>query len=356
MKEKTRSTIWWLFCTLLFIVGEGAAFFFAWYEGTWLAVMPLVGFVVGYFLAPIVHELGHIAFAKKQGMAIAYAKFAFLKITEKRGKNRLSFASPFATDETQILPKKGGDMLRRARLSTIGGLVFGGAYFALLAIVATVLTIWARGYLSYAVLGLLPYGGYLFLLNVMPCRFTGGKTDMLVYLGLKRGYDEEKTMVAAMEIQGRLGEGKSYGEIDETWYFDLPQLSEEEPLFAMMLDLQYRYYLDKGDTENAAERLNRLALAQDYLSEAQVERIAAELTYMHVVTGDMQSARACAELCEGYLQSDRATAKRILAAVAYYGDRKEDAALLKERAYALLEGEKIVGERKFEENLLARLA
>ncbi len=355
MREKTRSTIWWLFCVLLLVAGEGVAFFFAWREGLGVAFMPIVGFVVGYIVAPIVHELGHIAFAKKQNMEIIYAKFAFLKITKKGDKHRLSFASPFATDETQIFPKSGGDMSRRARLSTIGGLVFGGVYFVVATLLAVALTIFARGYVSYALLGLLPYGGYLFLLNILPCRYAGGKTDMQIYLGLKGGADAERTMVAAMEIQGRLFEGKSYGEIDASWYFDLPQLAEDEPLFAVMLDLRYRYWLDKGEEKKAADCLNRLASSQAYLSDAEMEKIAAELTYMHMLNGDIRTAQACANLCSEYLQSERASARRILATIACYGDKKEDAIALKMQAEGLLEEERIIGERKFERTLLSRL-
>ncbi len=356
MKEKTRSTIWWLFCTLLFVAGEGAIFFFAWRAGIWIAIMPLVGFVVSYIVAPVLHELGHIVFAKMQNMSIVYAKFSFFKWTGKNGKTRLCFASPFAMDETQVIPKTSGNMLYRARRYTIGGLVFGGVYFVTVAIAATLLTLFAKGYVSYAVLGLLPYAGYLFLLNVFPCRYGGGKTDMLVYNGLKRGDDGEKTMLSAMEIQGQLYEGKSYGEIDEKWYFDLPQLPEDEPLFAVMLDLRYRYWLDKGDLEKAADCLNRLANAQTYLSDWEVEKIAGELTYMHILSGDRDRAQACAKLCDGYLQSERISAKRILATVAFFDGRGEETRALKGQAELLMEKSEIAGEVAFEKNLLSRLA
>ena len=93
--------------------------------------------------------------------------------------------------------------------------------------------------------GMVPYAAYLFLLNLPPVEYASGKTDTLVYLGLKKGYDGEKNMLSAMEIQGQLYEGKSFAEIDETLYFDNPQLCEDEPLFAVMLDLKYRYFLEK---------------------------------------------------------------------------------------------------------------
>ena len=43
-------------------------------------------------------------------------------------------------------------------------------------------------------------------------------------------------------------------EIDESYYFDLPQLCEEHPYFIQLLTLRYSYYLDKGDYENAKKQ------------------------------------------------------------------------------------------------------
>ncbi len=355
MRGRTRSTIWAIVCTLLLLAGEAAAFFFAWRVGTWVAITQLAAFVLGFVVAPILHEIGHIVMAKSQNMQIVYAKFSFLKICEKKGKNRLAFASPFAADETQAIPKNGGNMQKRASLYTIGGLTFGGVYFVLVAILALLLTITVGGYFAFALWGLVPYAGYLFLLNVLPLTYNGGKTDMSVYVGIKKGEDAEKTMLAAMEIQGKLFEGKSYGEMDEDLYFSLPQLPEDEPLFAIMLDLRYRYWLDKGEYVKASDCLNRLAQAGEYLTAEETEKIAAEFVYMHALNGDIERAEACGKGCAEYLQQETVTAKRILIAVALLGGKMEAVTLLKEQAQALLDNEKIAGNRKFEEKLLARL-
>ena len=95
---------------------------------------------------------------------------------------------------------------------------------------------------NYILWGILPYTGYLFLLNVLPLEYPNGKTDIGVYVGIKKGEAAEKNMLSAMEIQGQLAEGKSFSEIDEMLYMDVPQLCEDEPMFAVMLDLRYRYY------------------------------------------------------------------------------------------------------------------
>ncbi len=355
MRERTRSTIWAIVCTFLLIVGEATAFFFAWKVGVWVAATEVALFLLGFIVAPIVHELGHIVMAKSQDMQIVYAKFSFLKIYEKAGEKRLGFASPFAADETQVIPKTGDNMQKRASLYTMGGLLFGGIYFAVAVGCALALTMTVGGYAAFALWGLAVYGGYLFLLNVLPLSYYDGKTDTAVYVGMKRGEAAEKTMLAAMQIQGQLFEGKSYGEIDENLYFDVPQLAEDQPLFVVMLDLRYRYYLDKGEFIKASDCLNRLAQASEYLTQAETEKIAAEFVYMHALNGDTERAEACVKGCTEYLQEETLAAKRILAAVSLLGGKMEAVELLKEQAKPLLEKEKIVGNRKFEENLLAKL-
>ena len=355
MREKTRSTIWAIVCAVVLLAGEVAGFFFAWQIGVGVALTQALAFLLGFILAPIVHELGHIIMAKRQDMQVVYAKFSFLKIYDKNGKNRLGFASPFAMDETQVIPKMGGDMQKRASRYTLGGLIFGGVYFAILILVSVLLTLLGLFYPAFAFWGLTVYAGYLFLLNVLPLTYNLGKTDMAVYLGIKKGEPAEKTLLSAMEIQGNLYAGKSYGEIDESLYFNLPQLAEDEPLFVVILDLRYRYWLDKGEFKKASDCLNRLAQAGEYLTADEEEKISAEFVYMHALNGDREKAEACSKGCAEYLQGETATAKRILTAVAILGGKTDSAQVLKEQAKPLLEREKVAGNRKFEESLLARL-
>lgn len=351
--KKNLATIYAIFCTLLLAAGFVLCFVFAWKAGTWETAECLLGLVLGFALAPVLHETGHIVFAEAANMQLVYAKFFCLRIYEKEGKKRLGFASPFSPDETQVVPKSGGDMQRRATLYTLGGLIVGGAF--LLIILAAAILCTALNATRFTLWGMIPYSAYLCLLNLPPVEYASGKTDTLVWRGIRKGYDGEKTMLAAMEIQGQLFAGKSFSEIDKKWYFDLPQLCEDEPLFAVMLDLKYRYFLEKEELVQAADCLNRLAGSQAYLPDAEVEKLAAELTYMHALRGDLESAEESGKLCKEYLQSETASAKRILLAYAKAAGKTEALAPLKEQAEKCLESEKIAGVRKFEEILLSRI-
>lgn len=348
--KKMIATTYALICTLLLVAGFLLVFGFAWQAGTWHTVEAVVGLALGFALAPIVHELGHVCFALCAKMDYVYVKCFCFKIVLKNGKKRFSLALPFASDETQVIPKCGGNMKKRAAKYTLGGLIFSGVFLALILTSAILCT--AIGHTKFFLWGLVPYTSYLFLLNALPLEYGNGKTDALVYKGIKNGYSAEKNMLSAMEIQGQLYEGKSFSEIDGSCYFDLPQLCEDEPLFAVMLDLRYRYYLDKEDFASAADCLNRLAGAQSYLPDEEVEKIAAELTYMHVINGDMERANECAKHCQRYLQSDVAAAKRVLLAYSVATGNSEGVERLKEQARLALQKERIAGVRRLEEKLI----
>ncbi len=347
------ATIYAVLTTLLLAAGFVLVFFFAWQAGTRQIVECICGIVAGFVLAPVLHETGHIAFGGAMDMECVYSKFFCFKIHIKKGKKRLSFASPFAAEQTQMLPKRGGNMAKRARVYTAGGLIVGGSFFLLLLAGAVVCSV--LGATKFHLWGSLPYAGYLFLLNVLPLEYASGKTDALVLKGIRKGYDEEKCMLAAMEIQGQLYEGKRFGEIDKRLYFDLPQLSEEEPLYAILLDLRYRYYLDVEDLEGAADCLNRLAQSQAYLPDSEVEKLAGELVYLHSLRGDLENAEACGALCQPYLKGDSVAAKRILAAFSLAAGKADGVESLKAQAADLLRYERIDGVKKLEETLLERI-
>ena len=351
--KKGLSTAYAVMNTLLLIAGYVLVFYFAWGKGTDAMISLLVGIAEGFIAAPIFHELGHLFFAQIGKMEYVYLKAFCFRFVRKNGKVKFSFASPFAADETQVVPKCGGNMKKRTKRYVLGGLLSEGFVLFILLGVAILVTV--LGGFPFVLWGMIPYFAYLFLLNVIPANYASGKTDVAVYFGIKKDEAAEKNMLAAMEIQGQLYEGKSFSEIDKSLYFNQPQLCEDEPLFAIMLDLRYRYYLETHDFEQAADQLNRLAQSQAYLFDEEVEKIVAELAYMHAINNDEEMARECEKLCASFLEQNTLSAYRIKAALAYlYGDINE-AKAQKECAKQTLEQERIKGNTKFEGILLSRI-
>ena len=351
--RKTFGNAYAVFCTISLAVGFFLVFFFACKIVVEQGLRAVLGMAIGLIIAPIVHELGHVFFAVLAKMDCVYVKCFCFKIYIKDGKKCFGFASPLAADQTQILPKMGGNMRKRAIKYVLGGQIFSGAF--LLLILAVVITATIEHMPVFIFWGLLPYTGYLFLLNLLPFEYASGKTDILVYQGLKKDEPAEKTMLAAMEIQGGLYEGYSFTEIDESYYFDLPQLPEDEPLFAIIMDLRYRYYLEKNDYDKASDSLNRLAQAEPYLSDGEVQKLIGELTYMHALGGNIELAEKSAKLCEEYLKQDKVEVKRILAAYAKEIDNTEGVEVLLKQARECMSKEYVKGMRKAEEILCARL-
>lgn len=348
MKNRFFAIGWQIVCIVL-AVGSTVVFGYHAYRSGGSALLLLaIGLLVGVIIAPIFHETGHVLVARSVQMECVYYK-AFCFSMQRDGKKRTwRLVSPFLDDQTQVVPQKGGDMQRRAIRYTLGGLLLSGVVLAglIAAIALTRVTqsLWIGATIPTA---------YLFLMNVLPLAYFSGKTDILIYRGLKRGEPAEKAMVAAMEIQGRLFEGDTFSEIDATWYV-MPPLCEDEPLFSILLDLQYRRELDRGDIEQAAMRLNRLAQLQPYLTQEELQSTAAELVYMHSMTGDLVAAEKNLEIAATFLERETATAKRILSAYYFEKGDKERGEALRICGLSLCEKEHIKGIARFEERLLKR--
>ena len=351
--KRALLTIYSVFLTVLLLAGYVAVFYLAWERGTHEMISVLLGMVYGFIFAPIFHELGHLWFAHVNGMEYVCFKAFCFRFVRKDGKVKFSLASPFAADQTQVIPKCGGNMKKRVVRYVLGGLIFEGGMLVILLAGAIVCAYF--GVITFVLWAMIPYFAYLFLLNVIPACLPGGKTDAAVYRGIKKGEDVERNMLAAMEIHGQLYAGKSFSEIDKAWYFHQPQLCEDEPLFAVMLDLRYRYCLDNGDFDGAADQLNRLAQTQAYLPDEEVEKIAAELAYMHAMNQDTERMEECEKLCFSYLSKDVASVHRIQAALACARKNAEEAELRKELAEKALCKERIKGNVKFERALLSRI-
>jgi hypothetical protein len=291
--------------------------------------------------------------ANTQKFRVVYAKFFCFKIFTDGNKTKFSFASPLLDEQTQVVPKNGGNMHARAIPYVLGGLIFSGIFFLIVFTSALVCTLLKTT--NFFLWGLTVYTAYLFFLNLLPLEYPSGKTDALVYKGIKKGEDTERVMLAAMEIQGQVYAGKTFTEIDEPLYFNLPQLPEDEPLYAVILDLRYRYYLEKGELGRASDCLDRLASAQEYLPANELEKLAAELVYMHSLFANVKAAEENAKVCQAYLKSETATAKRVLAAWSAFNGKTEAVTILKEQAENLLDKELFKGIARWEKILLDRI-
>ena len=346
MNKQTLAKICSIIVTSLFVGAEILLFLTS---GTTIdgSLWMILGLVLALLFVTPIHELGHIVFALLAKMQVVYAQLGCLLIKREGGRYALKLVNPLWTDETRVLPTMGGNMQKRALAYTIGGLVFN-------AVLIAVLLLFVYLGKSTVALGMLPYAGYIFLLNVLPFEYPTGKTDCAVYLGIKRDEPSERAMLLALDIQGKLSKENTYAEIEKE-LFDFPVLREDDPMFLVSWDLKYRRALALDDLNGAVDCIKRISQAEEYMQENEREKLALELTYLNALNGDLEKANECCKYCEEFLRAETATAKRVLATVACVSGKVDSAKILIESGLKLLENEEVYGEKKLEEELFYRI-
>lgn len=224
-----------------------------------------VSAVIAGFICTLFHEVGHLIAGKINGFAFLSMTIWFFKWSVERGKITFGFAM-FGDEAgyTEMVAKSTDDLAKRLNKMTIGGLV-ATAIPMLLGIVpfffAGKLPLFA--FCLFAMF--LPIGIYTFFGNALPMSSGGAGNDGKVLYGLRKDDDDTKVVLSMLAVQSELFNGKTPAEIEEKYYFDVPQLAEDNLNFAMLLSARYDYYLDKKDYENAKKINDRLISISDYL-------------------------------------------------------------------------------------------
>lgn len=323
-------------------------------EDVLIKILTLVGVVLSFGVPSLVHETGHILFGKKVGFELQSVRFGLLfdlfVFVRKNGKMKAWFAPQiWATGQTQMLPKFGGNMKKRAKIYALGGLRFSLIVMLVLSACAVACVFFCRP-VAFMLFAMLPEFLRLYLLNVVPCAWTGGKTDARIVKGIKQGDDEEKVMLAEMEIFGALFEGKTYAEIDET-YFAFPVIAEDSPLFLSAVELSYYRALDQGNEKSAIQFLNRLSSLSEYMTAGEERETLKELLYLNAKCGRKETAEEAYRRIEPFLE-DAPKDHRALAAYFCCIGENEKGKECARRGVGSLQSEPISGQRKLEEKLL----
>ena len=239
----------------------------------------LISAVIVGFCCTLFHETGHLIAGKLNGFAFVSMTVWFFKWSVERGKIRFGFV--MIGDEagyTEMVAKTPDNLGNKLKKMTLGGLV-AAAIPMLLGIVPFFLA----GRLSLFVFSLwsmcLPIGIYGFFGNALPMSSGGAGNDGKVLYGLKKNDDDTKVVLGLLAVQSELFSGKTPAEIDEKYYFDLPQLAEDDLNFALLLSARYDYYLDKKDYANAKKTLDRLLSVSDYLPKAYLNIVKTNALY-----------------------------------------------------------------------------
>lgn len=240
-------------------------------------------FAAGALIAGIIctcfHELGHLIAGKINGFAFLAMTVWFFKWSRERGKIVFDFV--MMGDEagyTEMAAKSTENLAVRLKKMTRGGLI--ATVIPMLIGIIPLFLAHRLSLFGFAVWAMfLPIGVYTFFGNALPMSSGGAGNDGKVLYGLKKMDDDTKVILSMLAVQSELFNGKTPAEIDEKYYFDLPQLPEDDLNFAMLLSSRYCYYLDKKDYKNAKKTTDRLLSIADYLPKNYLNAVKTDALY-----------------------------------------------------------------------------
>ena len=246
-------------------------------------VNSLIRFVVCAIFAGLVnafaHEIAHLICGKKNKFAFSSMVVWFFKWSKV--KKKIRFDLVMVGDEagyTEMIPTteenieiKFTKMTRAGAIASIVVTILGVPPLFMTAILPSwVFTLWAMFF---------PIGIYYLFGTLLPASSYGVLNDGAVLYHFKKKTDTAKVMTNLLKIQASLYNGKTPAQIDEKLYFDLPQLPEDNPNFAFLLNARYSYYLDKEDYENAKKTTQRLLMLEEYLPKQFMDVIKVDALY-----------------------------------------------------------------------------
>lgn len=224
----------------------------------------LIGAVVWGLVNALIHELGHVIAGKKNGFFITGVTAWFFSWVRRGKKFQFNFTSiKEQAGYTESIPTSVEDIEKRVKKMSFGGIIASGVFMLLSFI--PLFFCGKMAYWLYSIMAIaLPISGYYFFGNVIPFISEGVRNDGAIIDGVNKNADDVKVMISLLKINAELFNGKTYSEIDESYYFDLPQLPEDSPYYVGNMIAKYNFYLDKEDYENAKKITERLmAITED---------------------------------------------------------------------------------------------
>jgi len=223
-----------------------------------MVVLFIAGAVIAAFLCTVFHELGHVFAAKKNGFQVTHVKIWFFLWTIRGKRKTFDFVLPGGeAGATETVPQTPENMPKRLKKLTLGGIYGSGVMLLLGAVFASLYMFLPLT--AYCILtAFLPVSAYFFFDSALPMINGGLLNDGGVLYGLRKKTDSLAVQCSVLRIQAEMFGGKTPAEVDQTLYFSVPQLPEDDVNFYHLLNARYNYYLDKEDYENAKKVITRL--------------------------------------------------------------------------------------------------
>lgn len=231
----------------------------------------LIGALLWGIVNALVHELGHVVAGKRNGFYITAVTVWFMKWVRRAKKFRFYFCSiKEQAGYTESVPTSTENLEKRVKKMAFGGIVASGIFMILSFV--PLFFCGKMAYWIYSILAIaLPISGYYFFGNVIPFVSDGVRNDGSLIDGVNKNENDVAVMLSLLKINAELYLGKTYSEIDQKFYFDIPQLPEDSPYFTANLICRYNYYLDNEDFDNAKKVTERLiGIAEELPKECEI--------------------------------------------------------------------------------------
>ena len=247
----------------------------------WYVFFPLliVGLAASLYLGVIFHEVGHLVFGLIGGMKFRSLRVPFLCITDTgRGvkvslKEKSSFLGSCEMFPTDRLPPSRGFVLE----------AFGGPAGSFAAMLISVLFLALAPYISVYPVILFGFAApflYVILLeNSFPATVGGARTDGGQICELLKKTPSSKVLVSVLSVQAHYSAGKRPREIPYELLFEVPQIEDTDPNYALLLNNRYLYALDRGDLNALKDAHMRIRDVLPRLPDVYAEQLSCDIFY-----------------------------------------------------------------------------
>ena len=318
----------------------------------------VLGAVAWAFINTTVHELCHYFSGKKNGFTFVSMRIFFLEFTKENGKLKCRLTGFLdESGSTEMIPENAENIEKRFYKMTLAGSI---ANIVLMVIgIVPIFLVKILPCFWYCFISVtLPVSAYYVFGNLLPMVNEGVRNDGAVLRGLKKNDDYTKVLLNLLLIHAEIYKGKTPSEVNEELYFNLPQLSEEDNLFVVLLNARYTYYVDKGDYQNAIKLSDRLESIFDSMPRYFKNQIAVDLLYNACTFNlDEDKADDYVEDYERFLNNVNSITN-VRVKLAYVTNVLKDYILankLKEKAFREIAKCKIKGLALYEEKLVKAL-
>lgn len=312
MNSKKLKIIMWI-AVLLMTLGAYLVHFIGilyLYSDLWAQVLlyAFLGLLISLFLAPLIHELGHLIVGLVVGFRLVSFNVSFIKLQFYK-KFKISIVKPYAFGETVFIPKSPEKYPEKLRATIIAGLVASVIYM----LVGMAIVFLSTNLESVLLFGI-PYhvSAYILMLNVLP--FKSDSDGALVFFYSLKGSVYNEMTSNVLSAMAEIMCGTEPKDVSARY---LTEFYVSYDYYSVMLKyLRYIAFLWRDEESAFKELFDVSDLSK--IPDSLYETIYKELFFASIVRGDSGFIKANEDTVIGYLDDDSPSNYRIHAAYRLY--------------------------------------